>query len=95
MKYTSHKKIIPYHSIINLQKDFDRFDSFDESFHSLLTYFSLDQRPSNPESVDTYYLNQLILADLYQDYRGLSEKFRAELRTFKEAPSIKPVPFNK
>jgi len=90
MKYTSHKKIIPYHAIINLQKDFERFNSFDESFHWLLAYFSLAQTSASKENSATYDTNQLILADLYQEYQELSAKFQQELWALKKSPGIKP-----
>lgn len=90
MTHPSHKKIIPYQLIMDLQKDFDLFDSLEEYFYSLIEYFNLAENPGIQENVGTYYSNQLILADFYHEYQALSEKFREELDALKRAPVIKP-----
>lgn len=90
MKNTSHKKIIPYEFIINLEKDIETFDSLEEYFHSLLDYFNLAENPGVQENVGNYYFNQLLLVDFYQEYRALSEKFREELSVLKNAQVIQP-----
>lgn len=93
MKYTPHKKIIPYQLVINLQKDIETLDSLEEYFHSLLDHFSLNENPGSQEDTGSYLVNQLILAELYQEYQILSKKFHQELRGLKNAPAIKPEVF--
>lgn len=86
MDNPSHKKIIPDYFIRQFQIEIETYDSLDEYFQSLLDYFSLSENPGVQENVGSYYVNQLLLADFYQEYQGLSIKFHQELHNLKQAP---------
>lgn len=89
MKYTSHKKIIPYQTVINLQKELETYHSFDNYFQEL--FDCLDGHKKQKNSTDIP-VNHLILKDFYHKYQQLGVKMNKELRIMKQAETIKPQP---
>lgn len=91
MKYTSHKKIIPYQTVINFQKNLESLDAIQAYLSPLEEFFSRKDRPNNQQLLTDYAINQLIFIDFYQDYLAVLARLHKDFKTLKESEAIKPV----